>query len=99
MKRLVIAVCSLVLAGGAIGQTKLPPDVARFVARRDGCDHFRGEEPYDEERRKFLHQQMLELCVGTDSQLAELKKKYRTNKAVTAKLNEYEPQIEAPQRK
>ena len=95
--RLLIAACSMVLAEGVMGQAKLPPDVARFVERRDGCDHFRGEDPYDAERRKFLHQQMLELCTGTDKQLAELKKKYRTDKTVTAKLNQYEPQIEAPQ--
>jgi hypothetical protein len=94
MKRLLIAVCGMVLAEGALGQTKLPPDVARFIERRDGCDHFRGEEPYDEERRKFLNRRMLELCVGTDGQLSKLKKKYRANRAVMTKLNEYELQIE-----
>lgn len=96
MKRLLVAGCGMLLAEGALGQTKLPPDVARFVERRDGCDHFRGEEPYDEERRKFLHKRMLELCVGTDRQLADLKKKYGDNRAVMTKLNDYEPQIEGP---
>jgi hypothetical protein len=96
MKWKLIGLCGVFLAWGAIAQTTLPLDVARFVERRDGCDHFRGEEPYDEERRKFLHQRMLELCVGTDKQLSELKKKYRSNRAVMAKLNEYEVQIESP---
>jgi hypothetical protein len=32
----------------------VPADVAKFKDRRDLCDHFRGEEPYDEERRAFL---------------------------------------------
>ena len=67
-----------------------------FIERRDACDHFRGEEAYDANRREFLEQQTLKLCVGSDRQLAELKKKYESNKAVMTKLNEYEAQIEGP---
>lgn len=78
----------------AIAQNAFPPDVAKFVERRDGCDHFRGEEPYDEERRLFLLQNMKELCTGTDRQLAELKEKYAGQPHVMKKLNDYEAQIE-----
>ena len=84
---------------GAHAQAKWPPDVARFIERRDGCDHFLGEDPYDEERRKFLQQQTLRLCVGTDNDLATLKKKYRGDNAIMAKLNDYEPQIETAGKK
>ena len=84
---------------GAHAQAKWPLDVARFIERRDGCDHFRGEDPYDEERRKFLQQQTLRLCVGTDNDLATLKKKYRGDNAIMAKLNDYEPQIETAGKK
>ncbi|MES2027180.1 MAG: hypothetical protein V4448_16645 [Pseudomonadota bacterium] len=45
-------------------QAKFPADAARFIERRDGCDHFRGEEPYDEERRKFLLDNIATLCTG-----------------------------------
>lgn len=76
-------------------QAKLPTDVARFVEKRDGCDHFRGEEAYDEERRKFLLKNMNALCKGTDARLMQLKKKYAQQRAIMHKLNDYEEQIEA----
>ena len=78
----------------ARAQSALPADVARFVEQRDGCDHFRGEDPYDAERAKFLKERTRELCAGTDRRLKVLKEKYKTNPQVLSKLNEYEPQIE-----
>lgn len=96
MKGGLVAIAGIFLASAAIAQARLPEDVARFIERRDACDHFRGEEAYDAKRREFLEQQTLKLCVGSDRQLAELKKKYESNKAVMTKLNEYEAQIEGP---
>jgi hypothetical protein len=96
MKRAVVAIASISFASAAIAQARLPEDVARFIERRDACDHFRGEEAYDAKRREFLEQQTLKLCVGSDKQLAGLKKKYAGNKAVMRKLDEYEHEIEAP---
>jgi len=78
------------------GQQKLPADVARFVQRRDLCDHFRGEELYDAERRAFLEKRMREYCTGTDAKLAALKRKYRGRFDVMAKLGEYEATVESP---
>jgi hypothetical protein len=71
-----------------------PADIARFIEQRDLCDHFRGEEPYDEERRKFLEKNIIELCSGTDSKLANLKEKYRENSVVIERLSVYEEDIE-----
>ncbi len=71
-----------------------PQDVASYIERRNLCDHFRGEDPYDEERRAFLEKNILELCTGTDRQLAALKQKYSSNCAIMAKLEQYEPEIE-----
>ena len=99
MKPGLVAIASISFASAAIGQTRLPEDVARFIERRDACDHFRGEEAYDAKRREFLEEQTLKLCVGTDKQLAELKMKYAGNKAVITKLEDYEPEIEAPSQK
>src|SRR5262245_42036620 len=75
-------------------QSQWPADVQRFIERRDACDHFRGEDPYDEERGKFLQQKMTEFCRGTDEELSRLKIKYRNDKRITDKLNEYEVMIE-----
>lgn len=96
MNRGLLGIGGIFLASAAIAQARLPKEAARFIERRDACDHFRGEEAYDAKRREFLEQQMLKLCVGSDKQLAELKKRYGSNKAVMTKLNEYEAQIEGP---
>ena len=79
-----------------LAQQPVPPDVARFIERRDLCDHFRGEEPYDPQRREFLAKRTRELCTGTDTQLASLKKKYKSKAEVITRLNGYEPKIEGP---
>jgi hypothetical protein len=68
--------------------------VTRFIERREACDHFRGEAPYDAERRQFLEQQ--KYSAGTDKRLAELKKKYQGGTALTTKLEAYEAHIEPP---
>lgn len=90
----------LLLSGMAYAEPEkqaLPADVLAFIERRDMCDHFRGEEPYDEERRAFLEQNMTELCTGSDRSLAELKAKYRGNEPVEAALGGYEVDIETGQ--
>ena len=74
---------------------KLSGDVEKFKERRDLCDHFRGEDPYDEERRKFLEENLKKYCAGTDKELAYLKAKYKNNKSVMKVLDKYEEKIEA----
>ena len=51
---------------------KTPEDVATFQERRTQCDHFRGEEPYDETRARFLTEQLGKYCAGSDAELAKL---------------------------
>ena len=75
--------------------TKLPTDVVNFKERRDLCDHFRGEAPYDEERNKFLIENLEKYCTGTDRDLAALKAKYLDNPDVMRVLDGYEDKIEA----
>jgi hypothetical protein len=72
----------------------LPADVVKFKERRDLCDHFRGEEPYDRERRTFLEENLKRYCTGTDKELASLKTKYKGNETVLKALGEYEVKIE-----
>ena len=73
----------------------LPADVANFKSRRDLCDHFRGEDPYDAERRRFLEENLKKYCTGTDKELSSLKEKYRSNEAVLKVLADYEERIES----
>ena len=67
-----------------------PDQVTRFMVQRDGCDHFLGEEPYDEARRTYLDQSVRELCTGTDRRLKRLRKLYAKNPDVVAALEKYE---------
>ena len=55
---------------------------------------FRGEETYDAERAAFVEMKLIELCTGTDKELAHLKEKYAGEPEVLSKLNEYEIRIE-----
>lgn len=75
---------------------KLPREVQKFIARRETCEHFRGEVPDPEERERMreVSLQIEKSCRGTDQQLASLKKKYRSSAVVQRRLAQYEPQIE-----
>lgn len=70
------------------------PDVDRFIVRRDQCDHFRGEEPYDKARGAFLSRKMAQTCSRTDAELAALRRKYRDDPATLTRLAGYEDTIE-----
>ncbi len=64
------------------------------MKRRDACDHFRGEEAYDEEREAFLLSAMKETCTGTDAELARLRRTYAGNPEIMTALADYEESIE-----
>ena len=87
-----LIVVSLTAVAGDIIQ--YPVDVGTFIARRDGCDHFRGEPPYDEARAKFIETNIIELCTDTDTQLKALKEKYVNEDSITERLSTYEVKIE-----
>lgn len=72
----------------------VPADVARFVKQREGCDHFRSEEAYDTERKRFLIGRMTQLCTGTDASLRALRLKYKAQPGVLATLERFEDRIE-----
>lgn len=71
-----------------------PREVTQFMVSRDSCDHFRGEEPYDAERRAYIADNVALLCHGSDATLAMLRRRYSANPSVTAALHGYEDRIE-----
>ncbi|MBW9052863.1 hypothetical protein [Rhizobium mesosinicum] len=81
-------------ADGKADVSKLPEDVRAFMERRDGCDHYRGEDSPDAERRAQIDMELQRLCIGTDAELARLKRAYAGNKAVQHSLDGYEVGIE-----
>lgn len=92
MKILIVSFLFLIsgVTHAADGYISFPADVSSFIEQQELCDHFRGEDPYDAERRVFLEKRILELCSGTHVTLEKLKSKYINNQQVTSKLNEYE---------
>lgn len=81
-------------ADGTADPTPFPEEVTRYMVDRDGCDHFRGEEAYDAERRAYLQENIAELCTGTDVRLAVLRQRYAHDPAVMSALSGYENRIE-----
>lgn len=90
---LAIALAACGSPGPVRGQA-LPTDVAVFIERRDACDHFRNEEPYDAARAAELKIRLAETCTGTDRELAGLRRKYANDQRVMDRLSRYEGQIE-----
>ena len=69
-------------------------DLRDFVARRQQCDHFRGEEATNAKRQAELDAQLQKFCKGTDAQLPALKKKYQGDKAASKTLAGFDANIE-----
>lgn len=76
----------------------LPVEVSSFIGRRDICEHFLGEDPYDEDRRAFLEWSVCKNCMGTDNELVRLKNKYRGDQNVLSRLSGYSGPVEPSDR-
>lgn len=81
-------------SNAAAEDAPFPEEVTAFMVARDGCDHFRGEESQDAERRAFLESSIAKLCTGTDAKLAALRRRYGDDPAVVAALSAYDDRIE-----
>ena len=90
-----IAALLAALAGCASAPATL--DLARYLERREMCDHMRGEfpDPPDPERMREINEQVDVFCPGSDAQLAQLKQRYRDDPAVMKRLDALEPRIES----
>lgn len=95
-KHTVIGFCLLLAQVHTMAATPLPEDVIKFVERREGCDHFRGEIPEsnDPARMDEVNRELKKLCKGTDKQLVQLKRRYAANAGLTVLLGGFEPNIE-----
>lgn len=84
------------LASASAAEPRLPSDVVRYLAQREGCEHFRGDfpDPPDKQRMKEIEREIRSLCTGIDKKLAWLKRKYARNPLVLKRLNEFEENIE-----
>lgn len=66
-----------------------PPDVATFIERRAGCNHFYGEEPYDHQRAEEIKRALRELrCASVDSDERDLRRKHRRQPVILQLLSD-----------
>jgi hypothetical protein len=86
MKRCLFSLILLMPALSAMAQDYLPREVQRFMIRRENCDHMRRAALDDRDK-------LLKLCVGTDKELAQLKRKYAANSTIMQVLNQFEAGI------
>jgi hypothetical protein len=69
-------------------QARMPADVAAFMDRRIGCDHWTGEEPYDADRLKQINDAVTELCCASlRSDETALRAKYAANAEAMAAID------------
>jgi hypothetical protein len=88
------AVLSVMIASPVVARHSASQSVAAFIAKRDKCDHFRGEEAYDEARGRFIAAQTKRYCTGTDRHLKALRMRYAKHPKLIAKLADFEDSIE-----
>lgn len=97
MKRIFVCLSLMVTVVSALADNLLPRDVQKFVDRREGCDHMRGEIPDPSEKRRMneVAREINKLCAGSDKELAQLKRKYAANSTIMQILMQFEAGIEA----
>ena len=75
---------------GATAARPLPLDVRRYIERREGCDHRRGEYSPDPVRDRQIEAGKRKECTGSDRELDRLRHKYRRTPRVVAALGDYD---------
>jgi hypothetical protein len=60
---LIVVFTGLVFLGSARAEDvpKLPEDIKSYLERVMLCEHFRGEEPYDDERAAYINDQLTKM--------------------------------------
>jgi hypothetical protein len=97
MKRCLICLALTMLSLPVLAQDYLPRDVQRFMDRRTGCDHIRGEMPDPDQKLRMneVSRELRKLCGGTDKELVQLKRKYAANSTIMQILTQFDSGIEA----
>ncbi|WP_439449549.1 hypothetical protein [Stenotrophomonas sp. ATs4] len=60
----------------------MPADVQAFLTRENTCQHFAGEEPYDDERRRELEEAGAKYCEGREKIFTDLIARHRGDCAI-----------------
>ena len=67
----------------------MPPDVSDFIRRAVICNHWAGEEPYDEDRREQIATAVQSLrCRELDGDQAELRQRFQGNEEILGRIRQ-----------
>jgi hypothetical protein len=64
----------------------MPADVQAFIERENSCQHFAGEEPYDDARRRELEAAIARFCDDREKIFADLVARHRDDCAIRQAL-------------
>jgi hypothetical protein len=77
------------MTANATSAKPFPPAVEAFLDRWEQCDHWAGEEPYDEARRKEIDAAFDKLhCESIAAERQRLQQRYKKDAAVMKALEE-----------
>lgn len=65
---------------------QMPADVQAFLKRENTCQHFAGEEAYDDERRRELEAASTAYCEGREKIFTDLVARHRDDCAIRSAL-------------
>lgn len=68
----------------------MPADVQRFIVGWQDCQHWLGEEGWDEERRRQIEQAVSEVCTGIDALSRQVRERHAGDSEVLSRLAGYE---------
>jgi len=85
-RALISLLVTLTLLSSALAAA-IPRDVANYVDRREGCNHWAGEEGYDAARRTEINKAIADLkCTALDRDERVLRHRYRHNPTVLRQI-------------
>lgn len=73
----------------------LPRDVGELKSKLCLCNHFLGEEPYDQERRQFLEKAVRESCSGLLDSFRKVSEQHKGDARLQKALEELHPEVDA----
>ncbi|MEA9783123.1 hypothetical protein [Xanthomonas campestris] len=76
------------------GLCGMPDDVRKLVDDYDTCEHFAGEEPYEDARRREIEAAVEQYCAPAPARLAALMQRYRNDAGISEWLRNYAKQAD-----
>jgi hypothetical protein len=67
----------------------MPPDVSEFIRRAVICNHWAGEEPYDDDRREQINRAVKRMgCLELDADQKALRSRYASQGEVLKRISQ-----------